>query len=46
MYNKSFNRKHDIKERSAIDVYSETELLRKQIIYKRRMKIDWLKDSS
>lgn len=30
MCKKSFNRKHDIKERSAMGVYSETELLRKQ----------------
>lgn len=30
MCNKSFNRKHDIKQQSAMGVYSETELLKKK----------------
>lgn len=36
MCNKSFNSEHDIKEQSAVNVYSETELIKnKKVIYER-----------
>lgn len=45
MCNKSFNRDHDIKKQSTMSVYLEDEFLKenKKVIYKRWMKIDWLK---
>lgn len=42
MCHKSFNSEHDIKEQSAVNVYSDTELIKKQKGYLWKMNEDRL----